>query len=164
MRRLLATATIVLLCCRSAHGSDIETLVPWLLQQERQLENVSFSQVLELATGHKLLPADAPQFQPLIRSIADTADQVVKQMNTPESPATSARRVNEMSRFFEDALQQALDAADNLECRFPPTADGAIQRSGYPDLQITDKTSGAVCYLDIKLHAADSRGSTFRTF
>ena len=47
---------------------------------------------------------------------------------------------------------------------FPRTADGRIQRSGYPDLRLVDRKSGTVIYVDPKLFERGSRASTFRTF
>jgi len=57
-----------------------------------------------------------------------------------------------------------LSASAGLTCDFPRTAEGHIQRSGYPDLRIVDVASGRVYYLDPKLYAAGSRDSSFRTF
>jgi hypothetical protein len=51
-----------------------------------------------------------------------------------------------------------------LKCDFPLTAEGKLQRSGYPDLRITDLESKRVFYLDPKLYATGSRDSSFRTF
>lgn len=51
-----------------------------------------------------------------------------------------------------------------MRCDFPLTVEGKIQRSGYPDLRITDVESKRVFYLDPKLYAAGSRDSSFRTF
>ena len=51
-----------------------------------------------------------------------------------------------------------------MQCDFPLTVDGRVQRSGYPDLRITDLESKRVFYLDPKLYAAGSRDSSFRTF
>jgi hypothetical protein len=51
-----------------------------------------------------------------------------------------------------------------LRCDFPLTAQGKVQRSGYPDLRITDLESKRLFYLDPKLHAAGPRDSSFRTF
>jgi hypothetical protein len=51
-----------------------------------------------------------------------------------------------------------------LSCDFPRTADGHVQRSGYPDLRIVDQETKRVFYLDPKLYAAGSRESSFRTF
>jgi hypothetical protein len=51
-----------------------------------------------------------------------------------------------------------------LQCDFPLTVEGKVQRSGYPDLRITDLESKRVFYLDPKLYATGSRDSSFRTF
>ena len=46
----------------------------------------------------------------------------------------------------------------------PSTAAGAKQRSGYPDMRLTDKATGRILYLDPKLYAKGSRTSSLRTF
>jgi hypothetical protein len=53
---------------------------------------------------------------------------------------------------------------DGLCCDIPPTRDGASQRSGYPDLRITDEPTGTVFYLDPKLVERTAWKSTLRTF
>jgi hypothetical protein len=73
-------------------------------------------------------------------------------------------RINEVSSHFENLLRELLDAASGLSCDFPRTADGHVQRSGYPDLRILDRETKRVFYLDPKLYAAGSRESSFRTF
>jgi len=47
-----------------------------------------------------------------------------------------------------------------LQCDFPLTAEGKLQRSGYPDLRITELESKRVFYLDPKLYAG-SHDSSF---
>jgi len=61
-------------------------------------------------------------------------------------------------------LRELIGGTPGLKCDFPLTAEGKIQRSGYPDLRITDLESKRVFYLDPKLYAAGSRHSSFRTF
>ncbi len=61
-------------------------------------------------------------------------------------------------------MHELLNAAPGLSCDFPRTANGRIQRSGYPDLRVIDKATKRVFYLDPKLYAAGSRESSFRTF
>jgi hypothetical protein len=51
-----------------------------------------------------------------------------------------------------------------LRCDFPLTAEGKLQRSGYPDLRLADVESKRVFYLDPKLYAAGSRDSSLRAF
>ena len=61
-------------------------------------------------------------------------------------------------------LRELLNVAPGFSCDFPKTADGKVQRSGYPDLRLVDQASERVFYLDPKLYAAGSRESSFRTF
>ena len=80
------------------------------------------------------------------------------------SPVKELRRINEASRFFEDGLLARLNAMEGFRCEVPPTRNGVHQRSGYPDLRITDAASGTVFYLDPKLVERGSWSSTLRTF
>jgi hypothetical protein len=61
-------------------------------------------------------------------------------------------------------LRELLNSSPGLNCDFPKTAEGKVQRSGYPDLRIVDLASKKIFYLDPKLYAAGSRDSSFRTF
>ena len=51
-----------------------------------------------------------------------------------------------------------------LECDYPRTSEGNLQRAGYPDLMIRHSESGRVIYLDPKLVADGSMDSSLRTF
>ena len=73
-------------------------------------------------------------------------------------------RINEVNSHFEDSLRLLLNATPGLRCDFPLTAEGKLQRSGYPDLRVVDLENKGVFYLDPKLYAAGSRDSSFRTF
>jgi len=81
-------------------------------------------------------------------------------MNAPDSPIQKIARINEVSSHFEDMIRELLNAATGLSC----TAEGRVQRSGYPDLRLVDLESKRVFYLDPKLYATGSRESSFRTF
>ncbi len=85
-------------------------------------------------------------------------------MNSAASPLREVRRINEASSHFEDAMQAALDASPGFTCAPPKTAAGKLQRAGYPDLRLVDEPTGRVVYIDPKLFARGSRGSTLRTF
>jgi hypothetical protein len=61
-------------------------------------------------------------------------------------------------------MRELLNVAPGFICDFPRTADGHVQRSGYPDLRRVDQKTKRVFYLDPKLCAAGSRESSFRTF
>jgi hypothetical protein len=69
-----------------------------------------------------------------------------------------------VSSHFEDSLRHLLNAAPGLNCDFPRTAEGRVQRSGYPDLHIVDLASKRVFYLDPKPYVSGSRDSGFRAF
>jgi hypothetical protein len=85
-------------------------------------------------------------------------------LNAPDSPIQKVGRINEVSSYFEETLRDLLSSTAGLSCDVPQTAEGKVQRSGYPDLRIVDLASKRVFYLDPKLYAAGSRDSSFRTF
>lgn len=144
----------------------VDQLIPWLLQEDAQLRGIPFSEVILDATGKKVVAIDPhnPIDQRVIKEVSAALDQVVRQINAPENPVQKIPRINEVSSHFEDLLRELLNAAPGLSCDFPRTADGHVQRSGYPDLRIVDQETKRVFYLDPKLYAAGSRESSFRTF
>ncbi len=151
----------------SARG-DLDTLLRWLLDptHEHELVTLPWPAVVHAATGHRVLPFDPadPTDAAVLGKVGPAMDGVLRAMNGPGSPARDVTRVNEASRFFEDAMQGAFNALPGLRCEFAPNAAGHVQRSGYPDLRVTDTASGKVYYFDPKLFAAGSRGSSFRSF
>jgi hypothetical protein len=146
--------------------SPVDTLIPWLLDENRQLRGIPFSEVIADATGKKVLPFDAKDEvnQRVAKQISAALDQVVKRMNAPDSPIQNISRINELSSHFEDMIRELLSATPGLNCDLPRTAEDRVQRSGYPDLRIVDLASKRVFYLDPKLYAAGSRASSLRTF
>ena len=146
--------------------SSVDQLIPWLLDEDRQLRGIAFSEVIFDATGKRVLPVDRQNEidQRVIKQISAALDETLKRVNAPEHPVQNVGRINEVSSHFEDLLRELLDATPGLNCDFPRTADGKVQRSGYPDLRLVDLTSKRVFYLDPKLYAAGSRDSSFRTF
>ena len=96
------------------------------------------------------------------RRSATAADRV--DLPAPDSPVKSLRRINEASRWFEDALLERLDATEQFSAKIPITAAGTSQRSGYPDIRVVHTASGRVFYLDPKLYEATSENSSLRSF
>jgi hypothetical protein len=156
-----ATPTI-----EQAQKSPADQLIPWLLDEDRQLRGIAFSEVIFDTTGKRVLPVDRKNetHQRVIRQIGGVLDKVIQRMNAANSPVQSIERINEASSHFEDLLRELLNATPGLTCDFPRTTEGRIQRSGYPDLRIVDVASKQVFYLDPKLYAAGSRDSSFRAF
>jgi hypothetical protein len=126
------------------------------------LQDVPFREIVEATTGHAVLPAGTDD--PLLPLLARVLDLTLAEFNATGSPLTNLRRINEASRFFEDRLRVGLDAAADFSCDVPKTAEGASQRSGYPDLRIVHHASGRIYYLDPKLFETGSETSTLRTF
>src|SRR5207247_1078328 len=144
----------------------VDQLIPWLLDEDRQLRGVPFSEVIFDTTGKKVLRFDAsnPVDQRVAKALSAACDETMKRLNAPGSAIQNINRINEVSSHFEDTLRELLNATPDLRCDFPLTAEGKVQRSGYPDLRIVNMESKRVFYLDPKLYAAGSPDSNFRTF
>ena len=146
--------------------SPVDQLIPWLLNENQQLRGLPFSEVIFDTTGQRVLAVDRKNEvdQRVIKQISAALDEVIKKLNSPASPIQNIERINEVSSYFENSLRESLNTIPAMSCDFPRTADGKIQRSGYPDLRLVDLTSKRVFYLDPKLYAAGSRDSSFRAF
>jgi hypothetical protein len=133
----------------------VDQLIPWLLDEDKQLRGVPFSELIFDTTGKKVLPFNANNAvdQRVAKAISAACDKTMKRLNAPDSPIQHVDRINEVSSYFEDTLRHLLNATPGLQCDFPVTADGKLQRSGYPDLRITDLESKRVFYLNPKLYA-----------
>jgi hypothetical protein len=144
----------------------VDQLIPWLLDEDQQLRGVPFSEVIFDTTGRKVLPFEANNavHQRVAKAISAACDETMKRLNGADSDIQNIDRINEVSSYFENTLRELLNASPGFRCDFPLTVEGKVQRSGYPDLRITDLESKRVFYLDPKLYAVGSRDSSFRTF
>jgi hypothetical protein len=151
---------------KEAPQTPIDQLIPWLLQENLELREIPFSNVIFDATGKRVLAIDQinESDQRVIKQITLVLNDVLKRMNAADSPIQAVARINEVSSHVEDLLRELLNSTPGLRCDFPRTSEGHVQRSGYPDLRIVDVASQRVFYLDPKLYAAGSRESSFRTF
>ena len=149
-----------------APKGPVDRLIPWLLDEDQQLRGIPFSEVILDTTGKKVLPFDANNAvdQRVAKAISTACDETMKRLNAPGSTIRNVDRINEVSSHFEDTLRDLLNNTAGLRCDFPLTAEGKVQRSGYPDLRIIDLESKRVFYLDPKLYATGSRNSSFRAF
>jgi len=150
----------------NSSNSPVDQLIPWLLNEDRQLRGIAFSEVIFDATGKRVLAFD-PQNEAdrrVVKQISAACDETMKRLNAPESVIQNVGRINEVSSHFEDTLRELLSSISGLSCDSPPTIEGKVQRAGYPDLRIVDLASRRVFYLDPKLYAVGSRNSSFRTF
>ncbi len=144
---------------------DDAALVRSLLGEHLSGRTFAFATIAEACSGKKVLPLnDSPAHQRVIAAIHHALKETVAELNQADSPVRQLRRINEASRFFEDGIHAHINATPGLKCEVPPTRDGEHQRSGYPDLKITDLESKLIFYLDPKLVEQGSAESTFRTF
>ncbi len=140
-------------------------LVKSLLRENLNTRSFDFATVAEACSGKRVLPLDdSPTHRRILAAIENALAETLRELNAPDSPVKKLRRINEASRFFEQGLQTRLHAIPGLDCETPPTRAGGRQRSGYPDLRLTDRETGAVFYLDPKLVEQNSVHSTLRTF
>ena len=147
-------------------SSVVRALIPWLLNEDAALKGIPFSDVISATSGKRVIPVDRNDRDTarILTAIGATLDDVLAKMNAEDSPTRSQKRVNEMSKHFEDAIVSGLKNVEGFQCGFPKTAAGTAQRSGYPDLRLVDKATGRIFYLDPKLYAKGSRHSSLRTF
>ncbi|HEY3660271.1 MAG TPA: hypothetical protein VGK91_03490, partial [Candidatus Udaeobacter sp.] len=162
----IGVASAVLAQTSPAPKRPVDQLIPWLLDEDQQLRGVPFSEVIFDTTGRKVLAFEVnnPVDQRVTNAISAACDETMKRLNARDSLIQNIDRINEVSSHFENTLRELLNTTPGLQCEFPLTVEGKVQRSGYPDLRITDLQSKRVFYLDPKLYAAGSRDSTFRTF
>ncbi len=164
--RIFALLLLAATACADDKAATVQKLIPWLLDQNEALHGVLFSDVIAATSGKRVLPFDRVDAddQRILARIGTALDAVLADMNGPASTVQNARRVNEMSSHFEDAIKAKLAVIPGFACDFPRTAAGKHQRSGYPDLRLVDSATGRVIYLDPKLFAHGSKSSSFRTF
>lgn len=150
----------------TAEKAPVDALIPWLLQEDAQLRGIPFAEVIFHTTGKRVLALDPKEKvnARAVKEISGVLDQVMARLNATDSVIQGIPRINEVSSHFEDLIRELLDKVPGFNCDFPKTASGATQRSGYPDLELIDRESRRVYYLDPKLYAIGSRDSSFRTF
>ena len=141
-------------------------LVRQLIEEDLGQRRFRFGTVMRAASTHQVLPlqAERPSHRRLLDALDASLARATDILSRDDSPVRQQRRINEVSRYFEEALRLDLDAAGGLSCEIPTTRDGDHQRSGYPDLRVVDEASGDVFYLDPKLVENGSWDSSFRSF
>jgi hypothetical protein len=145
-------------------GED-SALVHSLLGENLSARKFDFATIASACSGKRVLPLDgSPPHLRITAAIESAIAHTITDLNRESSPVRDLRRINEASRYFEEGILTRINAMPGLKCEVPPNRSGSLQRSGYPDLRITDLESGLVFYLDPKLVERGSSESTFRTF
>lgn len=171
MKHLISLVITIALITRTAGqeagaqtAADI-ALVRALLGEKLSDRTFAFAAVAEACSGKRVISlTDDPAHQRVTAAIGAALKISMAELSLPGSPVRQLRRINEASKFFEDAIQKHINETPGLKCDTPPTREGEHQRSGYPDLRIVDVESKQVFYLDPKLVEQGSETSTFRTF
>lgn len=140
-------------------------LIRRLLEEKLSARVFAFPVVVEATSGTQVIPLRGRvSADRVATAIREATRMVITEMNAEDSPIKELRRINEASRFFEDGLLERLEAVDGIRCSIPKNLEGKAQRSGYPDLTITDEATGDIYYLDPKLMERGSLRSSLRTF
>lgn len=145
---------------------SVESLVNTVLNGGGTFREVPFSSLIQISTGRQVIPMNPedPADLEILAALEEALGRVLHRFNQPGSATHEAARINEVSSYFETALIEEIDRAPELECTYPRTAEGNLQRAGYPDLMIRHPESGRVLYLDPKLVQEGSLASDLRTF
>lgn len=162
----MKTLLLSLFACTLPVAADDAALIRQLLAEKLDDRTFAFADVVRASTGKSVIPLNEKNaaHQRITASIRSALNETLVELSSNASPVRRLRRINEASRFFEDLLLEKLNRMTGLRCEIPPTKNGAIQRSGYPDLKIIDTVTGLIAYLDPKLVEAGSQQSTLRTF
>ncbi len=170
MHTRLLLAIFFVLATSLAHAEDPsaqQRLIQSIAAGEEAIGSIPFSEVLRATTGKRILPFDTTNdavAQRISAAVANALRTALAQANAASSPLKKKGRINETSKWFEDQLQALLAATPGFTCDFPRTAEGKLQRSGYPDLRLVHTASGRVAYLDPKVYEQHSEASSLRTF
>jgi hypothetical protein len=113
----------------------------------RRIRNIPFSYVIEMTTGHKVIPL-SKEDKEVIDEIFKAAQAVLEEAKEEDY---STLRPNEISNRLEDKLRSKLN--------------GVIPENkvaGYPNIMI--ERMEKVYYVEVKLAEIDKLDSSFRTF
>ena len=92
----------------SIEKAAVDALIPWLLQEDAQLHGIPFSEVIFDATGKRVL-AFNPKNETdgrVLKQISSVLDEVMAQLNVPDSAIQGIPRINEVSSHFEDLMRE----------------------------------------------------------
>ena len=145
---------------------SVDGLISTVLDGGGTFSDVPFADVINYSTGKLVIPLDPGDEagRAILTGLRHALEQTLARYNQPGSPTSDEARINEVSSYFEEAIMEELNKEPGFSCDYPRTAEGNLQRSGYPDLRIEHEPSGRVIYLDPKLVKTGSFDSSLRTF
>ena len=139
---------------------EIEELLAEAVAAYRLLpKNLPVGTVIEVMTECRVIPVDASEADSdLLARLELAAKHLIASSKTV--PIKTAR-VNELGNNIEEPLLNACIHV-GLEASWPRRSDGSGGRTGYPDIAIS--TDGRKSFLEAKVIASGSEGSSFRSF
>ena len=121
-----------------------------------------FRDVIEAATGYKIIPFDGNSNQ-ILEDIKSWLDGNLNELsNLIEMDYVG--RPNELGNYLERVLMARLDESLNFSVDMPRTEQGHKQAVGYPDGIIVDQRRDLVAYFDVKIFQEKTRTSPLRSF
>jgi hypothetical protein len=140
--------------------TEIEELLAEAVAAYRLLPtDLPVGTVIEAMTGCRVIPVEpAGADSNLVNRLALAAEHLIASSKT--TPIKTGR-VNELGNNIEEPLLNACVHA-GLVASWPRRSDGSGGRSGYPDIAIS--IDGRKSFLEAKVIASGSEGSTFRSF
>lgn len=146
--------------------SPVIPIIQSSLSDPQAFQNLDFAKIVQASSGKHIIPIDPALLadNELLNMLDEVMHTTLARFNQDNSPTSSEKRINEVSKHFEDALRAGINASEGFLCTRPLTLAGKIQRSGYPDLCIVHQETGMITYLDPKLVSSKSLASSLRTF
>jgi hypothetical protein len=134
---------------------NVKDAIGSLISAAQGLQRVSFKDVVEVTSKHKLYPVN-PQLQEdneLIESLTASCQHFVAFTNKTGT-RFRGERINDVSRPIENVLVEEIRKI-GLRTRI-------LSETGYPDIELTDKYD-RITYLEVKI-SSKKKPSSLRTF
>jgi hypothetical protein len=89
---------------KSQADDPVDQLIRWLLDEDRQLRGIPFTEVIFDTTGKRVLPVNRKDEidRRVIKQISAACDETINRFNTPDSAIQNIARINEVSSHFEE--------------------------------------------------------------
>ena len=115
-----------------------DALIPWLLQEDAQLREIPFSEVIFDVTGKRVLAFNPKNETDLrvVKQIGVVLDEMMPQLNSPASVIQGIPRINEVSSHFEDLMRELLNKAPRAHLRFSENKRRSAPTFGLPRLGV----------------------------
>src|SRR2546423_3129929 len=82
--------------------APVDQLIPWLLDEDRQLREIPFAEVILDTTGKHVLAVDVKNEtdQRVIKQMSGACDETMRRVNAAGGPLHQVGRIHEVSSYF----------------------------------------------------------------